>query len=199
MPGCFKAESLEVRETHLTGEPHPVVKGPHAHPATRRVVLEGSDVIAGMGEAIVVAVGRQTRLGTIAASMNCTPVQESPLGTRLGKVLDVAGPVAVIGGVVITGAGLFYGLGTLAEMVTLGVVSGTQRHSLRTALAGRRRPGCRFAAAGPAKCSGAAPGRHRGSGTSRHRLCRQNRHPDRRQTDSCPACDRSRRNVLAWA
>ena len=149
-----------------------MVKGPHAHPATGRVVLEGSDVIAGMGEAVVVAVGRQTRLGSIAASLNCTPDQESPLGARLGKVLQVAGPVAVLGGTVIAGAGLYYGLGTLAEMVTLGVVSGLNADSLWPALAGRRGPGRRFAAPGRSKGPGSAAGGHRGPGSGRYRLRR---------------------------
>jgi magnesium-transporting ATPase (P-type) len=108
----------------MTGETHPVLKGPHAQPPSNRIVLQGSDVIAGMGEAVVIAVGRQTRLGALAAALNCATDQESPLDTRLGRVLRIAGPLAVAGGTVVGGAGLIHGLGGLAEMITLGVVSG---------------------------------------------------------------------------
>src|SRR5208337_3030541 len=88
----LSASSLEVAEAALTGESIPVAKGPDDGSATRRVVLEGSDVVVGSGHAVVVAVGRHTRLGATASAMSLNAERESPLGTRLARVLRVALP-----------------------------------------------------------------------------------------------------------
>jgi len=114
---------LEVGEAALTGESAPVGKGPLEQSEARRIVLEGSDVIVGTGQATVVAVGRQTRLGATAAALNLDTGQESVLGNRLGRVLHVGLPVALAGGALVTLTGMFHGQGSLAAMITLGVTS----------------------------------------------------------------------------
>jgi len=117
------AEALEVGEATLTGESLPVVKGPSEASDHNRIVFEGSDVVVGGGRAVVVAVGRHTRLGATAAAMNVSAERESPLGARLARVLRVILPVAMTGGVVTTVAGISYGSGALSEMITLGVIT----------------------------------------------------------------------------
>jgi magnesium-transporting ATPase (P-type) len=116
------ASSLEVAEAVLTGESLPVLKGPDEQADAARIVLEGSDVIAGTGRAVVVAVGRQTRMGTTAAALNIDADEESPLGARLGEILKLALPVAAAGGALTGLAGLAWG-GAPMTMLTLGVTT----------------------------------------------------------------------------
>jgi magnesium-transporting ATPase (P-type) len=118
----ISASSLEVAEAALTGESLPVPKAPADVPDHNRIVLEGSDVIVGSGRAVVVAVGRQTRLGATAAALNVDRDEESPLGARLGRILRIALPVAAGGGALAGLAGLAYG-GAPVAMVTLAVTT----------------------------------------------------------------------------
>jgi hypothetical protein len=76
----LSAAGLEVNEAALTGESLPVPKGPDEFTDIGRIVLEGSDVVSGTGRAVVVAVGRQTRLGATAAALDVDRSPFSPLG-----------------------------------------------------------------------------------------------------------------------
>jgi magnesium-transporting ATPase (P-type) len=105
----LSASGLEVGEAALTGESMPVPKGPDESTDANRIVLEGCDVVAGTGRAVVVAVGRHTRLGATAASLNVDRNEESPMGSRLGQILHLALPVAFGGGALAGLAGLLYG------------------------------------------------------------------------------------------
>jgi magnesium-transporting ATPase (P-type) len=116
------AAGLEVDEAALTGESLPVTKGPNEFADTARIVLEGSDVVVGTGRAVVVAVGRHTRLGAMAAALQTDLAEESPMGVRLGRILQIALPLAAIGGVVAGLAGLAYG-GAPASMLTIAVTT----------------------------------------------------------------------------
>ena len=78
------APNLEIDEASLTGESLLVSKGLDESNESGRVVLEGSDVVVGTGRAVVVAVGRQTRLGAAAAALNVERDEDSPMGARLG-------------------------------------------------------------------------------------------------------------------
>jgi calcium-translocating P-type ATPase len=118
----LSASGLEVDEASLTGESLPVVKAPDADSDLARIVLEGSDVVVGTGRAVVVAVGRQTRLGATALTLSLERDEDSPLHTRLGRILQIAVPVAVSGGALAGLAGLVYGGAPLA-MLTLGVTT----------------------------------------------------------------------------
>jgi len=119
----LSAEALEVGEAVLTGESLPVAKNASAAIEYKRIVLEGSDVVVGSGRAVVVAVGRYTRLGATTAAMNIHTERESPLGARLARVLRVALPVAITGGVITGVAEFAYTGGALADMVTLAVTT----------------------------------------------------------------------------
>jgi calcium-translocating P-type ATPase len=117
----ISAESLEIGEAVMTGEAVPVTKGPEEASDQHRMVLEGTDVVAGSGRAIVVAVGRRTRLGATASALNANTQVESPLGARLARVLQVGVPVALTGGLITAGAAGVYGLGTLQVSAVLGL------------------------------------------------------------------------------
>jgi magnesium-transporting ATPase (P-type) len=116
------AAGLEVDEAALTGESLPVPKGPEEVSDTGRIVLEGSDVVVGVGRAVVVAVGRHTRLGATAAALRVDRPEESPMGIRLGRILKIALPLAAAGGTLAGLAGLVYG-GAPGAMLTLGVMT----------------------------------------------------------------------------
>jgi magnesium-transporting ATPase (P-type) len=118
----LSASGLEVAEAALTGESLPVAKGPGEDTEANRIVLEGSDVVAGTGRAVVVAVGRHTRLGATAASLNVDRNEESPMGMRLGQVLRIALPLAFGGGAVAGLSGLLYGAAPAAQL-TVGVIT----------------------------------------------------------------------------
>src|SRR5262249_38259178 len=100
------AGGLEVDEAALTGESLPVTKGSEAGAAESRIVLEGSDVVAGKGRAAVVAVGRQTSLGATAAALALVETSQSPLGARLGRLLWQSLPLTAAASAVVVVAGV---------------------------------------------------------------------------------------------
>ncbi len=117
----LESQGLEVDEAALTGESLPVRKVPNGRNDTDRIVLEGSNVTTGRGQAVVVAVGRQTRMGATAAALSVeTTTDESPLGARLGQLLHVLLPLSIIGGGIVIASGLLRRQPLLVQL-TLGV------------------------------------------------------------------------------
>jgi cation-transporting ATPase I len=110
------ARHLEVDEAALTGESLPVPKAPDGGGDARHVVLEGSDVTVGTGRAVVVAVGRGTRLGATAAALAIDETEQSPLGRRLGRMLGQVLPLAAVGGGIVVGAGVLRGQALLPQL-----------------------------------------------------------------------------------
>ncbi|HEX4148364.1 MAG TPA: HAD-IC family P-type ATPase, partial [Pirellulales bacterium] len=102
----LEAHGLEVDEAALTGESHPVAKMVEGGANSNHIVLEGSDVVVGTGRAIVIAVGRHTRLGATAAALALHDDEESPLGKRLAQLLRQLMPIVLSGGVVVVASGL---------------------------------------------------------------------------------------------
>jgi len=107
---------LEVDEAALTGESLPVFKVPDGGVDTSRIVLEGSDVTTGKGRAVVVAVGKDTRLGATAAALALDDSEQSPLGLRLGRLMKQFLPLAGIGGGLVVGVGLLRGQPLLPQL-----------------------------------------------------------------------------------
>lgn len=101
----IESQALEVDEAALTGESLPVSKEAEGAGAASRVVLDGSDVTAGSGKAVAVAVGRDTRMGAIAAALTAGEEKQSPLDRRLSQLVGQVVPLALAGGAVVTGAG----------------------------------------------------------------------------------------------
>lgn len=104
----LSSRGLEVDEAALTGESLPVPKSATGATDTSRVILEGSDITVGTGQAVVVAVGENTRMGaTVAATIAMNGKgQENPLDMRLGQLLHQVLPLTAAGGAIVTGVGL---------------------------------------------------------------------------------------------
>ncbi|HYW09107.1 MAG TPA: HAD-IC family P-type ATPase [Longimicrobium sp.] len=101
------ARGLEVEEALLTGESRPVPKAADGGTDASRVVLEGSDVVVGTGTAVVVAVGRQTRMGATAAALAMDEARRvTPLSARLNRMLQQVLPVAGAGGAIVAISGI---------------------------------------------------------------------------------------------
>jgi cation-transporting ATPase I len=103
-----KAQGLEVDEAALTGESLPVSKSTEAPSDAGRVVLEGSDVTVGTGRAVVVAVGRHTRMGATAAALALEEEEQDALGARLNRLLKQVLPLIAAGGAVVAASGLLW-------------------------------------------------------------------------------------------
>jgi calcium-translocating P-type ATPase len=112
------AQNLEVDEAALTGESLPVAKTATGGSDISHIVLAGSDVTTGTGRAIVVAVGRQTRMGATAAALNVDENEQSPLGVRLSRLLRLSLPISIGGGILVILAGLLRGQPTGALIAT---------------------------------------------------------------------------------
>ena len=112
----LESSALEVDEAALTGESLPVFKAPEGGTDTSRIVLEGSDVTTGKGRALVVAVGKDTRLGATAAALALDDSEQSPLGIRLGRLMKQFLPLAGVGGGLVVGAGLLRGQALLPQI-----------------------------------------------------------------------------------
>lgn len=111
----IRAQGLEVDEAALTGESLPSPKMAEGGSDASRVVLAGSDVTVGTGLAVVVAVGRRTRMGATAAALALDETWASPLGVRLNRMLRQVLPLAGIGGLVVIASGLLRGRPLLAQ------------------------------------------------------------------------------------
>lgn len=112
----LEAQNLEVDEAALTGESLPVPKTANGGSDASRVVLEGSDVTVGTGCAVVVAVGRGTRMGATAAALASDETAQSPLGRRLSGMLKQVLPLAGIGGAIVVTSGFLRGQALLPQL-----------------------------------------------------------------------------------
>ncbi len=112
----ISVQSLEMDEAALTGESVPVAKHTEKGPPEGRIVLEGSGVVVGTGRAVVVAVGRQTRMGATAAALSLDEIEESPFGARLARLLQLALPIAAVGGATVVASGILWGKPLLSQV-----------------------------------------------------------------------------------
>ena len=110
------AHGLEVDEASLTGESLPVSKSPDGETDAACIVLEGSDVVVGTGRAVVVAVGRDTRMGATAAALAGEDPRPSPLTARLNQMLRRVLPLVAAGGAIVFASGLLRGRALLPQL-----------------------------------------------------------------------------------
>ncbi|MFI2376358.1 HAD-IC family P-type ATPase [Streptomyces sp. NPDC018964] len=109
----LEADGLEVDESSLTGESLPVTKDVEATPGApvaRRtcMVFEGTTVVAGRADALVVDTGDRTEAGRAVALAARVP---PPAGVqaRLQELTRKALPVTLTGGALVTGLSLLRG------------------------------------------------------------------------------------------
>lgn len=112
----ISGRSLEVDEASLTGESFPVPKEAEGGTDASRIVLAGSDVTVGTGRAVVVAVGRRTRMGATAAALALDETRASPLGVRLNRMFRQILPLIGGGGLLVIGSGLLRGQPLLPQL-----------------------------------------------------------------------------------
>ncbi len=112
----LSAHGLEVDEAALTGESLPASKAPDGETDAERIVVEGSDVVVGTGRAVVVAVGRDTRMGATAAALAGDDGRPSPLTTRLNLMLRRVLPLVAAGGAIVFASGLLRGRALLPQL-----------------------------------------------------------------------------------
>ena len=110
----IRAEDLELDESALTGESLPVAKStapaPAADLAERAcMVYEGCTVVAGVGYAVVVAVGPATEAGRAGAVADAAAPSSAGIQARLGELTRVALPATGVGGLAVTGLSLLRG------------------------------------------------------------------------------------------
>ncbi|GAC1345795.1 MAG: hypothetical protein NVSMB27_08380 [Ktedonobacteraceae bacterium] len=115
----ISAQGLEVDEAALTGESLPVAKAADGASDASRIVLEGTDVTTGTGRAVVIAVGSQTRMGATTAALSTEETGQSPLGTRLSRLLSLIIPISVGGGALVILSGIVRGL-PLGALISTG-------------------------------------------------------------------------------
>jgi cation-transporting ATPase I len=126
----MSSQGLEVDEAALSGESLPVAKLVDGGNEANRIVLEGTDVTAGTGRAIVVAVSEQTRMGATRAALAKEEEQLNPLGVRLSRMLSFFLPISALGGATVVLSGLAWGralttlLATGATIALAGVPEG---------------------------------------------------------------------------
>jgi len=114
----IEARGLEVDEAALTGESLPVPKCAAGDIDAEHIVLEGSDITTGTGRAVVVAVGRQTRMGATTAALAVEEPEKSPLGVRLTRMLRVILPLSLAGGLAVIASGWFWQQPLAAQLAT---------------------------------------------------------------------------------
>ena len=122
----FDGTALQIAEAALTGESVPVSKhllplAPDTPLADRRnMVYAGTHVTAGRARAVVVATGRATEIGHIAALAEIAEEPETPLERRIaqfGRYIIVAAAAMFI---VVNAVGLFRGI-PLDQILMLGI------------------------------------------------------------------------------
>jgi calcium-translocating P-type ATPase len=107
---------VEADEAVLTGESLPVYKRSEGASASVRIVLAGSDITSGNGQAVVFAVGPDTRLGATAAALDLKDEDHNPLATRLTRMLNLALPVSIGAGCVVLVSGILRGQPLWAQL-----------------------------------------------------------------------------------
>jgi Ca2+-transporting ATPase len=102
-----QAAALRVQEASLTGESQPVLKDPRTLPAPAALgdrldmVFKGTAVAQGTGRAVVTATGMETEMGSIAAMLEATEEEPTPLQKEVGRIGRMLGMAVIAIAVVV--------------------------------------------------------------------------------------------------
>jgi len=117
---------LEIIESSLTGESHPVRKNstPTEDTSTlgdmKNMVFSGTNVTSGSGKAVIVKTGMQTEIGKIAESIESVEDDETPLQKKLDVLGRKLGILTLVICAIIIAFGIFKG-GHFLKMIMVGV------------------------------------------------------------------------------
>jgi P-type Ca2+ transporter type 2C len=127
----IEATSLRVQEASLTGESEAVLKdaatltGPTPLGDRLNMVFKGTDIAQGAGRAVIVATGMDTEMGSIAAMLEATVEQPTPLEKEVGRIGRMLGIAIVIIAAVVVGTILMMfdikNVADVMEVLLLGV------------------------------------------------------------------------------
>ncbi len=101
--------ALHLQEASLTGESEAVLKevvtmtGPAALGDQRGMVFKGTAVAQGTARALITATGMDTEMGAIAAMLEATKEDQTPLQREIGRIGRMLGIAVVIIAVVVVG------------------------------------------------------------------------------------------------
>ena len=105
----LQATTLRVQEAALTGESEAVLKASATLPAPvplgdqLDMVFKGTAVVQGTGRAVVTATGMQTQMGQVAALLEATVEEPTPLEKEVARVGRTLGIAVVVIAVVVVG------------------------------------------------------------------------------------------------
>ena len=109
----LQATSLRVQEAALTGESEAVLKDiatlpqPAALGDQLDMVFKGTAVAQGTGRAVVTATGMDTRMGEVAALLEATAPEPTPLEKEVARIGRTLGLAVVVIAIVVVGTILF--------------------------------------------------------------------------------------------
>jgi P-type Ca2+ transporter type 2C len=121
-----QADALRVQEASLTGESVAVLKDAATLPTPaqlgdrRDMVFKGTAVVQGQGRAVVTATGMATEVGVIAALLEATEEEPTPLQIevgRIGRMLGIA--ILVIAAIVVATVLSISDIGGIGDVVTV--------------------------------------------------------------------------------
>ncbi len=126
-----EAAALRVNEASLTGESEAVLKDPATltEPAPLgdrfAMVFKGTAIAQGTGRAVVTATGMRTEMGAIAAMLEATEEEPTPLRKEVKRIGRMLGTAVVVIAAVVVGTVLLFsparGLGDVVGVLLLGV------------------------------------------------------------------------------
>jgi P-type Ca2+ transporter type 2C len=122
----LSAAALRVQEASLTGESEAVLKDPATLPASAPLgdrldmVFKGTGVAQGTGRALVTATGMATEIGSIAAMLDATKEETTPLQKEVGRIGRMLGIAVVIIAIVVVGTILLLSeVRTVSDVITV--------------------------------------------------------------------------------
>ncbi|MDT0575961.1 cation-translocating P-type ATPase [Croceicoccus sp. F390] len=120
------AAALHVQEASLTGESQAVLKSADAVPSPAplaertSMVFKGTAVVQGSGRAIVTATGMATEMGSIAAMLEATTQEPTPLQREVARIGRTLGMAVIIIALVVVGTILIISdIDGIADVVTV--------------------------------------------------------------------------------